>query len=100
MPLVALKMQVNIIVFGKMLKLTQTFNIMAASCARKGELFIMGGPACQQTCPNLLQPCLIATFAPVNDCYCRPTFARVTEGGECVPISMPECLNAIKPRTT
>lgn len=60
---------------------------------KTNEIYIDGGSPCQTYCSDLKAPCLIATFAPVKDCYCIDGTARIKSTEICVEIHSEKCKN-------
>lgn len=50
------------------------------------EVYYDCGPNCQSECDTLGEPCTIAYIRCPDGCYCKKNYARMSPGGECVPI--------------
>ncbi|CAD7088944.1 unnamed protein product [Hermetia illucens] len=50
------------------------------------EVYYDCGPNCQSECDTLGEPCTIRYIRCPDGCYCKKNYARMSPGGECVPI--------------
>lgn len=77
--------------------LLNNFYFLAFCRTKPNEIYIDGGPDCQLICSTLFTPCTLRHFAPVKACYCKPTYARISDDGECISIATETCTKLIKP---
>lgn len=75
-------------------------SVSFVECPGRYEIYTIGISPCGNLCANYLKKCNIRSSVTIEGCDCIPGFARLSDGGECVPVFDSRCKMLMSPTTT